>query len=139
MRTTAHGMPAWKIQAERALAWRASTPAEIENPHQADIRDNNPTPRQAYTEDTPERPAMQLVGYWVAGGKRTLQKIIGWGLPDMGTACEMVNDYAKRFPAYTFAAGMVTATYNKIGWSTAYYRYDPDTRRCYAPMDTANR
>ena len=78
---------------------------------------------------------MQLVGYWVAGGKNTLQKIIGWGLPDMGTACEMVNDYAKRFPAYTFAAGMVTVTYNKIGWSTAAYRYDPETRRCYTMMD----
>ena len=135
MRTTANTIPAWKIQAERALAWRASTPAERENPHQADRRDNNPTPRQAYTEDTPERPAMQLVGYWVAGGRNTLQKIIGWGLPDMGRACEMVNDYAKRFPAYTFAAGMVTATYNKIGWSTAAYRYDPDTRRCYTMMD----
>lgn len=135
MRTTAHTIPTWKIQAERALAWRASTPAERENPHQADRRDNNPTPRQAYLEDTPDHPGMPLVGYWVAGGRNTLQKIIGWGIPDIGTACEMVNDYAKRFPAYTFAAGMVTATYNKIGWSTATYRYDPDTRRCYTMMD----
>ena len=135
MRTTAHTIPTWKIQAERALAWRACTPAERENPHDADRRDNNPTPRQAYTEDTPDHPGMPLVGYWVAGGRNTLQKIIGWGIPDMGTACEMVNDYAKRFPAYTFAAGMVTATYNKIGWSTVAYRYDPDTRRCYTMVD----
>ena len=135
MRTTAHTIPTWKIQAERALAWRACSPAERENSHHADRCDNNPTPRQAYLEDTPEHPGMPLVGYWVAGGRNTLQKIIGWGIPDIGTACEMVNDYAKRFPAYTFAAGMVTATYNKIGWGTATYRYDPDTRRCYTMMD----
>lgn len=123
-----NGRPAWKMREDEALAIAYAGTSRTAT-----------EPRQAYLEDTPQRPAMPLVGYWMAGGKRTLQKIIAWGLPNMGMACEMVNDYAKRFPDYTFACGMVTATYNHIGWETYTYRYDPDTRRCYNLLGPADQ
>lgn len=130
MELKGYTIPAWKVKAERALTWHIN---DI-NATRYDGRDirtgGTDTPRPAHLNDTPDQPAAPAMMYWLAGGRNVLRKVIRCDFRMMADALEACNDYAKRFPDYTFAVGAITPTHAGISWGTAIYRYDPTTRKC---------
>ena len=121
-------IPAWKVRAERALSWHPSNYQGTRRGYNPNEPDEDAIPRPAHPYDTPEAPAAPIIGYWLAGGRNSLRKLIRYDYTSMAAALEDCNDHAKKWPDYTFAVGTWTAKNNETSWATAIYRYDPETR-----------
>lgn len=130
MNLSRYTIPAWKVRAERALTWHCDDVNAMAYNGRTMQTAQYDIPRPAYLSDTPHEPASPTMRYWLAGGRNVLRKVIRYDFRTMTEALEACNDYARKFPEYTFGVGAITASHPKVSWGTAIYRYDPTTRRC---------